>query len=324
LKKQLGQFYTKKAYYITQDLMSIFPSGSEIVDPFCGEWDLLNLIENGIGYDIDPKNSKTIKQDTLTNPPNYKNKWVITNPPYLAKNKNKDKTLYNTYQTDDLYKASLLSIIGCEGGVIIVPVNFFSSEDDKIRQSFLSEYEVIKVNVFEEQVFNDTTYTVCAFSFIKKKNIKQDMPFKFFPSQKEHTFSLNKKEGYRIGYEVYNLSMSKIKISRLVREEQQYKSNLFLYAIDTGNEKGKIRLELKDHYIGKQTDRAFATLVFSEKLSKEQEIYVMNKFNETIEIYRNKYHNMFLTNYRNSTSSMARKRIGFNLAYRIISHLLSK
>ena len=35
-----------------------------------------------------------IKRDTILNPPNYNNKFIITNPPYLARNKSKDKTLF--------------------------------------------------------------------------------------------------------------------------------------------------------------------------------------------------------------------------------------
>ena len=38
-------------------------------------------------------------------PPNYHEKWVITNPPYLAKNKAKDKTLFNQYSVIPVNKA---------------------------------------------------------------------------------------------------------------------------------------------------------------------------------------------------------------------------
>lgn len=65
-------------------------------------------------YDIQDNLGATA-QDTLLNPPDYKNKWVITNPPYLTKNKAKDKTIFNKYDVDDLYKATLKSILNCDG-----------------------------------------------------------------------------------------------------------------------------------------------------------------------------------------------------------------
>ena len=38
---------------------------------------------------------------------------------------------------------------------------------------------------------------------------------------------------------------------------------------------------------------------------------------------REKYHSLFLTNYRES-NTIARKRISFNLAYEIVNYLLSE
>ena len=55
-------------------------------------------------YDIEPKKDGIVKKDTLLNPPDYQGKFVITNPPYLARNKCADKTLFDKYQTNDLYK----------------------------------------------------------------------------------------------------------------------------------------------------------------------------------------------------------------------------
>ena len=74
-------------------------------------------------YDIEP-HSNSIQRDTLFNPPKYKDKWVITNPPYLAKNKAKDKKIYNLYNVDDLYKASMVSMLEANGGILIIPTNY--------------------------------------------------------------------------------------------------------------------------------------------------------------------------------------------------------
>lgn len=57
-----------------------------------GDGNLTSLFPNHSWerYDIEEK-PKATKQDTLLQSPNYSSKWVITNPPYLAKNKTKEK-----------------------------------------------------------------------------------------------------------------------------------------------------------------------------------------------------------------------------------------
>ena len=99
-KQKLGQFYTTNYKYILQNL-SIPKNIKNIIEPFTGNADLLKFIDNIDSYniecyDIDPKTDKTIKRDTIKNPPDYNNKFVITNPPYLARNKSKDKTKLRT------------------------------------------------------------------------------------------------------------------------------------------------------------------------------------------------------------------------------------
>jgi tRNA1(Val) A37 N6-methylase TrmN6 len=53
------------------------------------------------------------------------NKFIITNPPYLHINKAQNKEIFELYKTDDLYKASLLSIMKtADKGIIILPSAF--------------------------------------------------------------------------------------------------------------------------------------------------------------------------------------------------------
>ena len=136
---------------------------------------------------------------------------------------------------------------------------------------------------------------------------------------------ISEENSYIIGNEIYNLPKGRVRVSRLLKDKESsgYISNIKLYAIDSGSNKGRIRLEYEpDHFYGKSTDRGFATLVFSEELTHSEELSIIWKFNETLEKYRERYHSLFLTNFRNSTVSYARKRIDFDLAYRIISNLL--
>ena len=82
----------------------------KIIEPFAGfgeiiKWIYSNTkIKNIESYDIDPKCKKIVKQDIFKKVPIYKDKFVITNPPYLAKNKSVESEIYNKYKENDLYK----------------------------------------------------------------------------------------------------------------------------------------------------------------------------------------------------------------------------
>ena len=115
-KKKYGQFYTSNHDYILQ--------GLKILEPFTGNGELINFIKKDSSkvfniecYDIDPPfeeikeyKLKIIKQDTIKYPPNYSNKFLITNPPYLARNKSEDKLLFDKYNVNDLYKCVIKEI----------------------------------------------------------------------------------------------------------------------------------------------------------------------------------------------------------------------
>lgn len=326
-KKLLGQFYTTNNQYILQNLTLCVDI--DIIEPFVGQGDLIQWINDNIKYnniftyDVDPKTDCTEIRDTLINPPDYKNKYVITNPPYLAKNKNKDKTIYDKYNVDDLYKAFLFTLINgdCEGGIVIIPLNFFSSENSNTRLKFLTKYEIGVVNVFEEQVFSDTSYTICSFNFFKKENIKtQDVKFIFYPSKNEMYFNLDYTYGFRIGGEILNCK-NNYGFGRLLEGGTGY-TNMTLYAVDSGTNEGRIRLVLHtEPYFGKQTDRVFCTI--TSKIDIKNQDILIKKFNQILEKYRLEYNSLFLTNYRESTKHYSRKRISFKQAFCLLSQIIS-
>ena len=339
-KQELGQFYTTKAKYIIGNLFKDLPENISIVDPFAGNWDLLNLaqkklsINNISAYDLDPQNQETIQQDTLLNPPDYKGLYVITNPPYLAKNKTKDKTIFDMYKVSDLYKASIETFMGCEGGILVVPLNFLCDDrSTETRNRFLSKYEIQSLNIFEEQVFDDTSYTICSFSFRKNSNVSQVIRPRFYPCKKDGNnadarYSIEQKNGYMIGGRFVNNirnHQSNVSIGRLTSELKAgyYISNIKLYAIDSGTRNGMIRLEKEPvPFYGKDTDRAFATIISDCKLDDDVEDIIIREFNQILSDGREKYHSLFLTNFRNSTKEYARKRVSFDLAFDLISYIL--
>lgn len=323
IKKHFGQFYTKNAEYILKGLIDDFDPKKQYIDPFAGEGDLLRFFPNSVGYDIDVKTSTILYNDSLKNPKDYSSQYIITNPPYLAKNKNNDKTYYLQYGVNDLYKASMKSIMSCEGGILIIPLNFFCDEDDTFRRTFLSKYRINKINIFEESVFDDTDNIICAFSFISDENMVQTINPVFYPSKTTMKFILSNETGYKIGDNFFKIiSNINSKFYRLQDENDNCYTNIYLTAVDTGSLNGRIKLSYcNEPYVGKSTDRAFATICYPNKISEEIQLYIIEKFNETLEKYRKEYRSMFLTNFRNSTKQYSRKRLSFDIAYKLIQYI---
>lgn len=333
-KSALGQFYTTNYNYILQSFT--IEEGIPIIEPFAGNGDLLNFIEPSKHkiecYDIDPKKEYIIQRDTLLNPPCFKNKFVLTNPPYLAKNKNTNKEIYNKYGCDDLYKCfiKILTMNICEGGIIIVPLNFLSSirtNDIQLRKEFLSNYFIEKINIFEEQVFEDTSYTVCSICFKKIEGLYNETKCTIYPTKKEITFQLNEINNYTIGGEIYLLPTNtnyKIERATKLTKNKDCITNILVKCIDDNiNNKIQLKMVDKPHIdtTPNLTERSYATLVVEPALSIENQKKLVIEFNKLLNEYREKYHSLFLTNYRES-NTIARKRISFGLVFQLCGYIL--
>jgi len=343
-KQILGQFYTTNHEYILQG-MKIPNNIKNIIEPFTGNGDLITFIEkeqekNNIKYiiecyDIEPTKNYIIEKDTIKNPPNYKNKYLITNPPYLARNKSKDKSLFDKYEVNDLYKCvikNLLTNISL-GGIFIIPLNFWSSirlADIELRKAFLEKYDIILLNIFEETVFDDTTYTICSFQFELKKNNDNSNKLNIivYPSKTIIKTELNDKNNFMIGGDIYNLKLKNTyKITRLTKKNKaKSNTNILVKCIDDNinSQIGLSFVEDKDIYVDdtpNQTARTYATLIIEPKIDKDKQKQLITKFNKFLEEHRKKYNSLFLSNYRES-KDIARKRISFDLVYSITEYIL--
>jgi hypothetical protein len=335
-KKQLGQFYTTNYEYIFSN-MEIPNNVKTIIEPFVGNGDLLKFINkdnyNLEIYDIDPKITDTIKQDTLKNPPDYTDKFILTNPPYLAKNKSNKKDIYEKYRCDDLYKCFIISIISnvCQGGIIIIPLNFLSSirkADIELRKKFLEKYSIQIINIFEEQVFDDTSYTICSIYFTKKFDKINNIKIYIYPSKKEMNINLTPENNYTIGGEIYNLPQnSNYTVQRATKETKENITNILLKCIDDNinSQLGFKIVSDECKFIDNTKNlsaRSYATLVINKFLTLDEQKDLVDKMNKYIYEQRAKYNSLFLTNYRES-NSIARKRISFDLAFKICNYMIS-
>lgn len=340
-KKNRGQFYTTNSSYILDDIPSPPSSIKRIIEPFAGQGDLVEWIKNGIdmpidAYDIEPKKPYIIQRDTLRNPPDYNDLWIITNPPYLARNKCKDKELYDIYNTNDLYKCFIISLMqnNCAGGIIIIPAGFFFSSrdiDTRLRSDFMSNYKILKIKYFEESVFADTSTTIVVVCFEKSADIldQQNVLWERMPPKEQKVFNMSRDNNWIIGGDIYNLpKISKIQVRRYVEgqklKEGEQLTNMTLNALDSGTSTGRICLKYQKDYVynAKDCSRTYATIIIKGKtlIDTEQE-RVCELFNNLIEEHRADTWSLFLPQFRES-KEYARKRIPFELAYDIIHHII--
>jgi len=190
------------------------------------------------------------------------------------------------------------------------------------------------MNVFEEQVFDDTSYTTCSFLFMKRKNTENKIDLTIYRNTIELkdslTIELNDGNNYSFGGHIYNLLQSKkIQVDRLtyknMNKNTECITNILLKCIDGNDMESKIKMVMtteSERYIDntpKLTARSFATLVISPQINVEQQEKLVKLFNTYLETERNKYHSLFLTNYREN----GRKRISFSLAFEIVNYLLN-
>ncbi len=340
-KKNLGQFFTTNYEYILQGF-KVPRDTKTVIEPFTGNGDLLKFSDLAQFcqqiecYDIEPRNSSVVQRDTLKNPPLYNNKFVITNPPYLARNKAACKDIYDKYNVNDLYKCFIKELLtnSPDGGIVIIPLNFWCSirkNDIQLRKEFLSKFHVIRVNVFEERVFDDTSYTVCSFQFcLKKNNSNSAIKFVIFPDEKMFSVQLNEDNNYTIGGEIYKLhTTDKFQVTRLTSKNKTLANTCILVKCIDDNRDNKIGLKMVsegDLYIDDTPNasaRTYATLIIKPKITLEQQEQLVKEFNEFLNNCRQKYHSLFLANYRES-KGIARKRISFDLVYLIVQHLLDQ
>ena len=113
-KQKLGQFFTTNSNYILKGFDK-YINNKNIADPFCGSGELLtwainNSAKSVIGYDIDRQyidNKIIFFNDSLNNPLQYD--FVLTNPPYLYKNKLKDNQIFNRTKSSNNWIYNLYS-----------------------------------------------------------------------------------------------------------------------------------------------------------------------------------------------------------------------
>ena len=305
-----------------------------LIEPFVGNGDLLKLlfennlfpdnltIEDVLKYDVDPKDEDTIKMDTLKNNVLVEDCYVITNPPWLAKNKMsvEMKKLYKNelVNTNDLYQIFINQLIETKvvGGVIVLPINFILGKQTcSLRKQFEEIYRYKVINILETQVFENTTSATCSIQFERKEGRKERK------ERKENSYPKVFLNGESIDYNILNKSIfSEFEVMNTYSICRNFRPKLPIT---------KLRLHLLDPNIcceileefptseDKETDRAIFTVCCDCDINgKEEEI--RDCFNMLLEEFRKSTHSLSLSSYR----EFSRKRLTFEEAIHLLEYVL--
>lgn len=361
-KQQLGQFFTKNTNFILSGFEGVVKNRN-VTDPFAGDGDLLHWAKNNgastiKGFDIDESkvdNQTIFYNDSLKNPITYD--FVLTNPPYLYQNKLREKFGLKESVHTDLYQLSLEKIMDSNEGIVIVPINFFSSENAKyIRMLFLDRFNIVSAKYFTEQVFEDTTYNVIVFHYIRKRNYNSEQTFTLSiqPKNENKEITIYQDYNWQIGGEFLakiNENGNRLRIGRLEESDLQKgeikirtaynhlnthrdffvdrqtynlvrRNIILLKAIDTGTKGGEICLEdIRDYgidaFVSIKTSRNQIGLIFSDEITLSEQEKLIPLFNKVLNEKRNEYESLFMTNFRDK----GRKRISFDFAYNLLNFI---
>lgn len=321
-KIQHGQFFTQTNPFELKPFLNWFKKiknikSKKIVEPFAGSNNLVKMIED-IGYDlnwscfdIEPKHSQVIKNDSILSfPKGYD--VCITNPPYLAKNSAKRMNLeYPKTSYDDLYKLAIdQCILNCEYVIAIIPESFITSG------LFHDSLEVVISLNFE--MFDDTDHPVCLALFSKHDTKKDDFEIwvgnDFIGHYKElKTFIPNESS------------------EKIVVKFNDPNGTLGLSGVDN-TKKESIRFILGNSIPSneiKVSSRALTRISFDENTDKFIKDFGLENFikslNKEISNFRIKTGDVFMTSFKGlREDGYYRRRLDFNLAKKIILKTLLK
>lgn len=344
LKRDLGQFFTRESVWmqphIRDHLERLSQQYTVCVDPFAGEGDLLKVAskETGIktiGHDHDAKICQEHgwkENDSIREPAVEENAFVLTNPPYLAKNSAKriGSPMVKYFDSgfvpgieeqqlkilDDLYKLAIEKVIQLyDDSIWIVPESVIQDivKLDEWRDRLHS------VTILEENPFEDTEHPVCVLIFSKNPQ----SPVIYKNSEKIGLWS----EIFTIHKRPFEMAVRKTKMDFNSRNGQ-----LGFRAVD-GTSKGddqKIRFvhgdELDLEYPREKIKVSTRHLTYIDvDLDFDELMFVIDRANEIIANYRNDTKDVFLTPFMgNNKEHNRRRRLDYRLARAIFNQAFTE
>ena len=311
-KQGAGQYYTTVADRILERYTPIVQRKS-VTDPFAGRGDLLTwALANGAtktqGYDLHPQSPYIAQRDTLLDPPSYANQIVVTNPPYLHRNKCRQGSYepYDKWEQDDLYKCFLATLapFDCDQAIVVVPTNFLCEARSSARETVFSNYFVEAATYWEEPIFEDATTGVCTLHLIRGQRVCQTFPMILCPSGEVLTMDLHPENDYLHGNAFFDylrghVPAHPLQITKVDVGMPPPNTKLVAGLADDGKWPwGLSYNEGADYYC---EPKAFFTyqlhLTNAPALSSDDQRKIAALFQERLWEFRHRYHGMFIANY---------------------------
>ena len=347
IKKYNKYYSTNKELIHNINISPYLDNETLIIEPFYGDGDLLNMFEIDneiIINDITEINTATIKdklnivkilnKDSLKKClwKKYENDiFIITNPPYKAKNKLSKELKENyakllTNNINDLYLIFINQLIKypIKGGFIIIPSNFIFGKRNNIYNEFIKVYSIITLNIYEKQTFKDTSQSVISLLFVSKEQNINEEETKIYLHRKEEIINIPLQLYNKIIYRDFkdwlkhdNKNIKHLKISRLFnKSDDMFASNIRVSLLDYN----MYAFYANEIIQEKETDRSFISVCFNKEFTKEEQLKLIEIFNEKLTKIRNKTYSLILTSYR----EFDRKRLSFNEAFEILKYAVNK
>lgn len=283
-------------------------SGKHIIEPFAGGGDLTswarrNGAVNVEEYDLEPQNSNTIQRDSITNPPDYSGKIVVTNPPYLSKNKFKgDKTVFEKWDQNDLYKCHLASLAnGCDEALVIIPSNFLCESNAKTRKTLFETHYIVSAKYWETPIFADATVGICVLHLKRGSKPYQEFPMIVFPSGQQVDMKLEEKYNFLHGkdfFDFINRSSKRIKATKTDVGMNPPNTNLVVGLLDNGVWNNGVRYNDGEAiYCAPKSFTTYQITLEGLDLDEDMQKDIADTFQKKFNEFRRQYKDMFLSNY---------------------------
>jgi len=325
-QQKMGQYFTTNADYILDGYESVVKNKT-VIDPFAGGKDLLNWASrcgasNVIGYDLEPKSDDITQNDSIANPPQYSG-VVVSNPPYLSKNKFKgDKGVFDQWGQNDLYKCHLASLSNCDEAIVIIPSNFLCEGRATAREMLFKTHYIVSAKYWNTPVFEDATTGICVIHI--KKGVRPYQRFQLYHGTENTSFEmkLEKRYNYLHGKDFLEIVQSvsgKFKVVKTDVGMSRPNTNIVLGLLD----KGAWRLGLSYNegeaiYCSPKSFTTYQLTLPGKTLSEDDQRKLVKEFNEILVSHRDRYHDMFLSNFMGPKQKILSRKMAHSLIEYII------
>lgn len=337
-KQKYGAFHTENVDQLFSGFESLVKN-KLIIDPFVGGGDLIDwALQHGAKdyevYDLFPAFPKTLQNDSLFNPPDYTGKFLVTNPPYLSRNKSKKENVktFDKWEQDDLYKCHLASLYPtCDAGLIILPTNFLSESRPNARYMFFKNYTIGKAKYYMYQAFPNVTTGIMVFNFYKNNDQIKKFDIEIHRSATDIQtvkVKLSPQYNYLWGDEFFDYieDTDPIKIIKYdIASKKKPNTKIVIGLLTKGSYGLGAHINTGNPLlVRKTTFTTYQISIDGYNLSNQQQTKIVDLYNKKLNYYIKKYHGLFLANYMGAEQKIKSRKFSNLLLSRVIKEILNE